>query len=201
MIGGAAPAARRGRAAARSAPAAAAAVSAQQASASGPACPPATQSSAVAAFVGVPASQTLKAVFYWWWKKEEGEANGGFSFFILVRGDLDINEIKLSNALGGGQLRAATDEEIRAAGAEPGYASAIGLDVAKGFDQSGVFVMADTSLEAGGNFVVGANDAGYHFTGANYPRDFAVSQMADIAQADTGHLPLLRRPDRSAAQH
>ena len=47
---------------------------------------------------------------------------------------------------------------------------------------------ADTSLEAGGNFVVGANDAGYHFTGANYPRDFAVSQMADIAQADTGHL-------------
>ncbi len=47
--------------------------------------------------------------------------------------------------------------------------------------------MADTSIEAGGNFVVGANDAGYHFTGANYPRDFAVSQIADIAQADTGH--------------
>ncbi len=140
----------------------------------------------VAAFVGVPTSQTLKAVFYWWWKKEEGEENGRF-LFILVRGDLDINEIKLSNALGGGHLRPATDDEIRAGGAEPGYASAIGLNVAKELDQPGVFVIADTSIEAGGNFVVGANDAGYHFTGANYPRDFAVSRMADIAQADTGH--------------
>jgi prolyl-tRNA synthetase len=141
----------------------------------------------VAAFVGVPTSQTLKAVFYWWSPLgEEGGRNGRF-LFILVRGDLDINEVKLSNALGGGQLRPATDDEIRAAGAEPGYASAIGLNAAKEFDQPGVFVLADTSIEAGGNFVVGANDAGYHFTGANYPRDFTVSRMADIAQADRGH--------------
>jgi prolyl-tRNA synthetase len=47
--------------------------------------------------------------------------------------------------------------------------------------------LADLSIEAGGNFVVGANDDGYHYTGANYPRDHAISQMADIAQADTGH--------------
>jgi prolyl-tRNA synthetase len=47
--------------------------------------------------------------------------------------------------------------------------------------------LADYSLEAGGNFVVGANVKGFHYTGANYPRDFAVSQMADIAQADSGH--------------
>ncbi len=138
----------------------------------------------VAAFIGVETSQTLKAVFYWW--NALGDEDGRF-LFVLVRGDLDINEVKLLNALGGGQLRAATDAEIRATGAEPGYASAIGLNVAKAFDQSGVFVLADTSIEAGGNFVVGANEAGYHYTGANYPRDFAVSQMADIAQADTGH--------------
>ncbi len=141
----------------------------------------------VAAFVGVATSQTLKAVFYWWWPLGEGEENGRF-IFVLVRGDLDINEIKLINVLGGGQLRPAADEEIRAIGAEPGYASALDLDVAApGFDQPGVFVIADTSIEAGGNFVVGANDEGYHFTGANYPRDFTVSQIADIAQADTGH--------------
>ena len=145
----------------------------------------------VADYVGVPTSQTVKAVFFWWWATGDGaidnaEENGRF-VFILVRGDLDINEIKLVNALGGGQLRAATDDEIRAAGAEPGYASAIGLDVAKSFDQPGVFMLADTSIEAGGNFVVGANDEGYHYTGANYPRDFTVSQIADIAQADTGH--------------
>ena len=148
----------------------------------------------VAAFVGVETKQTMKAVFFWWWPLGKSEENAsiehsrsGRFVFILVRGDLDINEIKLINALGGGQLRAATDEEIKAAGAEPGYASAIGLDIAKAFDQPGVFIMADTSIEAGGNFVVGANDDGYHFTGANYPRDFTVSQIADIAQADTGH--------------
>ncbi|MBK7915932.1 MAG: proline--tRNA ligase [Chloroflexi bacterium] len=138
----------------------------------------------VAAFVGVPTSQTVKAVFYWWTPK--GGADGRF-LFILVRGDLDINEVKLINALGGGQIRVATDEEIRAAGAEPGYASPVGLDVAAAPDQPGLFVLADPSIEAGGNFVVGANDAGYHFTGANYPRDFAISQMADVAQADSGH--------------
>lgn len=140
----------------------------------------------VAAFIGVPTSQTLKAVFYWWTPAGVQDVNGRFIFGV-VRGDLDINEVKFSNALGGGQLRAATDEEIRAVGAAPGYASPIGLQIAKTLTDEGVYVLADTSIEAGGNFVFGANADGYHFTGANYPRDFAVSQMADIAQADTGH--------------
>jgi prolyl-tRNA synthetase len=141
---------------------------------------------AVADFIGVPTNQTGKAVFYWWTAAGEEEQNGRF-IFVLVRGDLEINEVKLINALGGGVLRAATDEEIKATGASPGYASPIGLAIAENLAAPGVFVIADTSLEAGGNYVVGANDDGYHFTGANYPRDFAVSQMADIAQADTGH--------------
>ncbi len=140
----------------------------------------------VADFIGVPTSQTGKAVFYWWTPAGEEEKNGRF-IFGLVRGDLDVNEVKLINAIGEGTIRPATDAEIIAAGGTPGYASPIGLDVAKSIDAPGVFVIADTSLEAGGNFVVGANDDGYHYTGANYPRDFAISQMADIAQADTGH--------------
>lgn len=141
----------------------------------------------VAAFVGVPTSQTIKAVFYWWTPLGMAEANGRL-IFGMVRGDLEINEVKFANALGGGVLRAATEAEIAAAGAVPGYASPIGLTVAAAKDQAGVFVLADPSIQAGGNFVVGANDAGHHYTGANYPRDFAVSQMADIAQADSGHL-------------
>lgn len=145
----------------------------------------------VARYVGVPTSQTIKAVFYWWTPTDaasKGEfASGGRLIFVLVRGDLEVNEVKLNNALGGGALRPATDEEIGAVGATPGYASAVGLNVAGTLNEAGVYVLADISLEAGGNFVVGANDEGYHYTGANYPRDFAVSQMADVAQADTGH--------------
>lgn len=144
----------------------------------------------VAAYVGVPTSQTLKAVFYWWTPEGawvQGDAGNGRFLFGLVRGDLEINEVKLRNALGGGLLRPATPEEIVAVGGAPGYASPAGLQVAPNLSADGVYVLADESITAGGNFVVGANEAGYHYSGANYPRDFAVSQIADIAQADTGH--------------
>jgi prolyl-tRNA synthetase len=145
----------------------------------------------VAGYVGVPTSQTIKAVFYWWTptsaESKRAIMRGDRFIFVLVRGDLDVNEVKLNNALGGGDLRPATEEEIRVAGATPGYASPIGLNVAGNLMEAGVYVLADTSLGAGGNFVVGANDEGYHYKDANYPRDFAVSQMADVAQADTGH--------------
>jgi len=147
----------------------------------------------VAAFVGVPVEQTIKAVFYWFTPSGMAEIQGRF-VFGLVRGDLEINEVKLVNALGGGVLRPATDEEIVATGAVPGYASAIGLAVAGDldgdfegdFDTKGILVVADPSIEYGGNFVVGANDAGFHYSGSNYPRDYEISLMADIAQADTG---------------
>jgi prolyl-tRNA synthetase len=139
----------------------------------------------VADYIGVPTSQTIKAVFYWWTKW--GDADDGRLVFVLLRGDLDVNEVKLVNLLGGGQLRAATDEEILAAGAAAGYASAVDLDVAPTLEHAGIAVIADPSIESGSNFVVGANAPGFHYTGANYPRDFTVSVMADIAQADTGH--------------
>jgi prolyl-tRNA synthetase len=142
---------------------------------------------AVAEYVGVPTSQTVKAVFYWWQATYSDAANGRL-LFALVRGDLEINEVKLVNAVGGGFLRQATEEEIRAIGAVPGYASGIGMTVAPALGQPGVMVVADKSIEHGGNFVVGANEEGHHFTGANYPRDFTITRLADIAQAATGHL-------------
>lgn len=141
----------------------------------------------VAAFVGVPTSQTLKAVFYWHTPAGHSEEEGRF-VFGLVRGDLEINEVKFINALGGGELRQATEVEIRAAGAEPGYASPAGLTVAPALHETGVIVVSDISIGVGGNFTVGANEAGYHYTGANFPRDLDVTLIADIAQADTGHL-------------
>lgn len=141
----------------------------------------------VADFVGVPTSQTLKAVFYWWTPTGEEEKDGRF-IFGLVRGDLEVNEVKVGNALGSGTLRPAAEKEIIAAGATPGYASPIGLNVASDLDSDGVYVLADLSIEAGGNFVVGANEDEHHYTGANFPRDHKISQLADIAQADSGHL-------------
>ncbi len=132
----------------------------------------------VAAFIGVPTAQTLKAVLY----TMDHEL-----VFVLIRGDLEVNETKLQNVLGGGELQPATEKHIRAAGAEPGYASPVGLEVRKSRNGRGVLVVADRSVEAGFNFVVGANQSGYHLTGVNYPRDFAITVLADFAQAQDGY--------------
>ena len=141
----------------------------------------------VAAFVGVATTQTLKCVFYWWRPSYVEKPGEGRMVFAMTRGDLTINDTKLVNALGGGFLRAATEDEIKAIDAVPGYASAIGMTPARDMASPGVMIVADESINFGGNYVVGANEDPYHYTGANLGRDFEVSRIADIAQADTGH--------------
>jgi prolyl-tRNA synthetase len=123
----------------------------------------------VASFVGVPTNQTLKAVFY--------SADGEF-IFVIIRGDLEVNETKLRNALKCSEFRLATEGEINEAGLVAGFASPIGV--------KGVKVVADDSITSGFNFIVGANKSGYHFRNANYPRDFQVDLIVDIALARPG---------------
>lgn len=132
----------------------------------------------VASFLGVDTRQTMKAVFFMWDETE--------FVFVVIRGDLEVNEIKLANALGGGVLRDAANDEIVAAGAVPGYASPLGLKVRVGEAADGITVVVDRSAENGVNFVAGANDEGYHLTGVNYPRDFPATIVADIAEAFDG---------------
>lgn len=141
----------------------------------------------VAAFIGVPTTETLKCVFYWWRPSFVEKPGEGRLVFAMTRGDLAINDTKLVNALGGGFVRQATEEEILSIGAVPGYASGIGMTPAKDMDSPGVMIIADESINFGGNYVVGANEDPYHYTGANLGRDFDVSEIADIAQADTGY--------------
>ncbi|MBM3943242.1 MAG: proline--tRNA ligase [SAR202 cluster bacterium] len=124
----------------------------------------------LAAFLGVPESQTLKAVFY---------VADGEPVFVTIRGDLEVNEVKLKNLLHCRALRLAADEEVKAAGLVAGSASAIGI--------KGIKKVADRSIEKGGNFVAGANRPDTHLKGANHPRDFQVDLLADFALAQPGH--------------
>ena len=124
---------------------------------------------ALAEFLDIPSSKTLKAIFYM--------ADGHLSV-IAIRGDLEVNEIKLHNALDATDLRLASPAEVREAGIVAGSASPVGLE--------GVHVVADDSIELGSNFVVGANKEGYHLRNANYPRDFSADIVADIALAAAG---------------
>lgn len=136
---------------------------------------------ALAAFLELPKCQTLKAVLYTY--------NDSELVFVVIRGDLDVNPVKIARWLGGGRLRAATEAEIVAARAVPGYASPRGLAVAKDAPSRSpktVTVLADASIRAGANFAAGANEPGYHFVNVNYPRDFAVTIIEDFAMPFDG---------------
>jgi prolyl-tRNA synthetase len=123
----------------------------------------------VANFVGVPASQTLKAVFY---------SSDIETVFVVIRGDLDVNETKLKNLLKCSELRLATETEVKTAGLVAGSASPIGI--------KGIKIVADDSINLGSNFVAGANKQDTHLKNVNYPRDFKIDLIADIAIAHPG---------------
>ncbi len=121
----------------------------------------------VAGFLGMSEEQTAKAVFYVHEQKK--------LVFVLIRGDLEVNETKLQKILGPGELRPAHDEEITAAGAVPGYASPVGLDAKK------FTLIVDPTITFTTNLVTGANEEDTHYTGFNYGRDLTGGQIADVA--------------------
>ena len=123
----------------------------------------------VAGFLHIPRNRTLKAVFY---------AADGNLVFVVIRGDLEVNEIKLKNALGGSDLQLASEEQVQRAGLVAGSASPLRL--------AGIKTVADDSIVLGTNFVAGANRPDYHIKNVNYPRDFQVDLMLDIAVARPG---------------
>lgn len=136
----------------------------------------------LAEFLGIEEVQTLKMVFY---TVDAGE-KGREIVLALLRGDLDVSEVKLKNEIGGGELIPATEEEIAAIGAVAGFASPIGLNVRTEQNPDGVLVIADESLKKMSNFTTGANELDYHFINANFPRDFQVTRFADIAEPYDG---------------
>lgn len=122
----------------------------------------------LAHFLGVPASRTLKAVFY---------RAGGRPVFVAIRGDLDVNEVKLANALGTAELELLPDEDVRRLGLVAGSASPVGL--------SGVMVVADESALAP-NLAAGANMPDVHLVNVNHGRDWSADLVTDIALARAG---------------
>lgn len=133
----------------------------------------------LANYLGLPQSRTVKAVFY----VAENETQD--FVFVVIRGDLPVNEVKLSNALGGLRFRAATEAEIEAVGAVPGYASPIGLNKELGAGRQ-LIIVADDSAVNFPNLVSGANKPEYHLKNTNAGRDYEPDIVADIALAQAG---------------
>ena len=123
----------------------------------------------LAQYLNISDEKTFKAVFY----MADGEL-----VFVTIRGDLEVNDIKLKNALHASDLHLADDQEVAKAGLVAGSASAIGIHDIKR--------VGDLSITRGNNFVVGGNKPDTHLRGANYPRDFQVDILTDIALARPG---------------
>ncbi|MGC9400004.1 MAG: proline--tRNA ligase [Anaerolineae bacterium] len=142
------------------------------------ATPEVTTIDALTAFLEIPPARTAKAIFRVATLRE-GEAAREQFVFAVVRGDMDLNETKLANAVQAAELRPATEEEIRAVGAEPGYGSPLGVREA--------LVVVDEAVVASPNLVAGANESGYHLLNVNVGRDYEPDLVTDIAVAEAGY--------------
>src|ERR687889_2336925 len=123
----------------------------------------------------IPESRTAKALF------QVATVDGSERFVLaVVRGDMELGETKLANAVGVSGLRPALPEEVRAVGAEPGYGSPLGVE--------GAIVVVDDAIPSSPNLVAGANEEGFHYLNVNYGREFEADTVSDIASAGDGSL-------------
>ena len=127
----------------------------------------------VAALFGIGIERTVKSVCV--------IGDNGF-VMALVRGDHEVNEIKLQKQAGLAQYRLATEQEIvDALGCTPGYIGPVGVDRKK------VSVIADRTVAAMHDFIVGANKVDFHIAGVNWGRDLPEPDVvADIRKVIAG---------------
>ena len=133
--------------------------------------PDATTIDALATFLGVPTSRTAKAAFF---------VTGDDRFVVaIVRGDYDVNETKLVNAIKArAGLRPANVDEIKGRGMEAGYGSPLGARDS--------VVVVDELVTRSPNLVAGANRPGWHVRNVNVPRDYTPDVVAEIVNAREG---------------
>lgn len=135
------------------------------------ATPDAKTIEAVAEFLNVPLKATIKAVIF---KNERGQVVCAF-----VRGDHEVNDLKLQKLTESINLEMADEESIKAIGGVAGFMSPIGLT-------KDAVVVVDETVMAMNNGVCGANEADMHYINANPKRDFGEVIVGDIRMIQAG---------------
>jgi prolyl-tRNA synthetase len=135
----------------------------------------------VADLLGVPLAQTVKSIVL---ATQTSGGNGESKelWLLLLRGDHELNEVKASKVAGLSDYRFATEDEIVDwFGTKPGYLGPIGT-------RKPVRVVADRTVANMSDFICGANEADFHYTGANWGRDIPEPIVADIRNVVAGDL-------------
>lgn len=134
-----------------------------------------TKCEAVAELLNIPLQHHVKSIAL----TVENEGKKSY-FLLLLRADHELNEIKVSKVPGLKEFRFSTEAEIvEAYGTVPGYLGPINTKLP-------VTVVADRTVANMADFVCGANEADYHFTGANWGRDVAEPIVADLRNVVEG---------------
>ncbi|QYF95856.1 proline--tRNA ligase [Massilia sp. PAMC28688] len=143
------------------------------------ATPGATKCETVAGFLKLPLAHTVKTIALTV-EKEEGGKQVKENWMLLIRGDHELNEVKVGKVPGLAQHRFATEAEIlECYGSVPGYLGPIGT-------RQPVTVVADRTVANMADFVCGANEEGFHYTGANWGRDMPEPLVADLRNVIEG---------------
>lgn len=131
----------------------------------------------VAKLLGISIERTVKAIAL----IAKDEAGNGNFYLALLRGDHNLNEVKLGKLAGMGDFRFATEEEIRAnLNCPPGFIGPVGVG-------ANVTVIADKTVALMSDFVCGANKPKFHLAGVNFGRDLPEPVLvADIRNVVAG---------------
>ena len=127
---------------------------------------------AVCEYLHAPIEKSVKAVAL--------TSDKGGLILCFVRGDHEVNEIKVTNAVGANEVMMASDEQIRAAGTVPGFMGPIGLDLNK------CTILIDATVMNMHNVCCGANEVDTHYVDAEPCRDFVYTKVLDIRTAHEG---------------
>jgi prolyl-tRNA synthetase len=145
---------------------------------------------AVARFLGVSPKNKIKTLALMVNENDPktGKPGGARAVVVLMRGDHQLNDIKLSSALNGRAVRPMQEEEIEQLfGAPAGFLGPIGLKWATGFNDTGhPVLLVDKALEGRKNLIAGANKADYHLKNVTPERDFEPTEYADLRSVTAG---------------
>ncbi|MET3818601.1 prolyl-tRNA synthetase [Burkholderia sp. PvR073] len=131
---------------------------------------------AVAELLAIPLERTIKSIVL----ATENEGAEPTIWLVMLRGDHDLNEIKVSKLPGLKNHRFATEQEIVDwFGTPPGYLGPVGT-------KKPVKVIADRTVANMSDFVVGANEVDYHIAGVNWGRDLPEPEVADVRDVKKG---------------
>ena len=131
----------------------------------------------VVANLGVEIERTVKAIMYKDMVTDE-------PYMVLIRGDIEVNEVKVKNLIDTIDIAMLTDEELETLGLFKGFIGPYGMNL----KAKGIKIIADPSVTEIPNHTAGGNKPDTHYLNVNYGRDYEADIVADVRKVKEGDI-------------